>query len=135
MALILTNVMSYYLGSHYIYMAADVSSEGKESSWYPHSINVRKGYFEQVEYASALLEGLHRFYSNDDNDLWFESFMRTKEYEVIDSLNGGDWEDFYYYETPQLEDWFCTYGTIEEPSEKYKNYINSLKAKSYESKH
>jgi hypothetical protein len=115
-------------------MAADVSTTGEESSWYPHAIDVRKGYFEQVEYASALLEGLHRFYSNDDNDLWFESFMRTKEYEVIDSLNGGDWEDFYYYETPQLEDWFCTYGTIEEPSENYKKHINSLKTKSYESK-
>lgn len=134
MALILTNVMSYYLGSHYICMAADVSADGKQSIRYPYAINVRKGYFEQVEYSSALLEGLHRFYSNDDNDLWFESFMRTKEYEVIDSLNGGDWEEFYNYTTPKLEDWFCTYGTIEEPSEKYKDFINSLKTKNYESK-
>jgi hypothetical protein len=50
--------------------------------------------------------------------------MITPEYRKIDTLNGGDWEDFYYYETPRLESWELVYGTLDEPSEAYKDSID-----------
>ena len=120
---IVTNILSYYIGSHDIYMAADVRPDGTESIWYPHSYNIKEALSFEREYANALREGLHRFYSNDDNESWFEGFMKTKEYQKIDSLCKGNWEDFYYYETPILEDWFAHYGTDFEPSQAYKDSI------------
>lgn len=121
---IIALLIGYYVGSHEIYMASDVKSDGSVSIVYPHAYNVKEALSFEREYANALMEGLHRFYSNDDNDFWFESFMRTPEYRKIDTLNGGDWEDFYYYETPRLESWELVYGTLDEPSEAYKNSIN-----------
>lgn len=112
--------VGYFFGSNNIYMAADVYSNGTQSVMYPHFYNIKKALKFESEYSNALLEGLHRFYSNDDNDFWFESFVGTKEYQKIDSLNQGDWEDFYYYETPMLENWVSVYGTDLEPSEEYK---------------
>ena len=116
---------SYYIGSHDIYMARDCHPDGSESIWYPHSEDIRTSLKFEREYANALFEGLHRFYSNDDNDFWFESFVHTKEYAKIDSLNQGDWEDFYYYETPLLESWYDSYGVLEEPDEHYKDTVTS----------
>ena len=101
-ALIATNAATYYVASHHIYMASDVRPDGSESVMYPHSYNLGDALKSEREYANALMEGLHRFYSNDDNDAWFDLFMPTKEYQRIDSLNGGDWEDFYMYETEPL---------------------------------
>lgn len=105
-------------------MASDVDKNGKVSIKYPHWYNTSEALAFQREYSYALLEGLHRWYSNDDNELWHEGFMKTKEYQKIDSLNGGDWEDFYYYETPQLEEWYVTYGSNVEPSEEFKTSVN-----------
>lgn len=96
-------LVGVFVGSHNVYMAADVRPDGTESMWYPHVSNVREELDFEREYANALFEGLHRFYSNDDNDAWFDLFVPTAEYQKIDSLNGGDWEDFYFYETPKLE--------------------------------
>lgn len=120
---VLTNIASYFLGSHWFYMAADVATDGSESIMYPHFFNLRESYVAEKQLANALFEGLHRFYSNDDNELWFDQFMQTKEYQKIDSLLNSDWEDFYYYETPMLESWFSVYGTTIEPSEEYKDSI------------
>lgn len=100
--LLVTNVVSYFIGSHSFFMAADVKEDGTETIFYPHWYSTAEALNFEREYANALLEGLHRFYSNDDNDFWFDVFMQTPEYHKIDSLNGGDWEDFYYYETPIL---------------------------------
>lgn len=96
-------LLGYYLGSHEIYMAADVSADGTETAFYPHAYSIRESLSFERQYANALMEGLHRFYSNDDNDAWFDLFVKTPEYQKIDSLNGGDWEDFYHYETPMLD--------------------------------
>ena len=127
--IIASNVCSYYVGSHDIYMAADVYKDGSTSISYPHSYPLKEALYFERKYANALREGLHRFYSNDDNDLWFSGFMHTKEYQKIDSLCGGDWEDFYYYETEPLEDWFTAYGTTEEPSRIFKDTISSSTVK------
>lgn len=116
--------ISYYMGSHDVYMAKDVNKDGSESIWYPHFENMKSSLKFEREYANALFEGLHRFYSNDDNDFWFSSFMKTREYQKIDSLNQGDWEDFYYYETPILEDWYMSYGVEYEPNEHFKDTIS-----------
>ena len=118
---VLTNIASYFLGSHWFYMAADVHQDGTESIMYPHFFDLRESYVAEKQLANALFEGLHRFYSNDDNDAWFEKFVPTKEYQKIDSLLNSDWEDFYYYETPMLESWFSVYGTTMEPSEEFKD--------------
>lgn len=125
----ISNIASYYIGSHDIFMAADVYPDGTCSISYPHSYSIRESLSAERELANALFEGLHRFYSNDDNEDWFSKFLPTKEYQKIDSLLESDWEDFYYYETPQLEDWATTYGCNFEPSEAYKDSINyGLKA-------
>ena len=82
-----------FAGSHEIVLSSDGSC---------FIYDTREALRYEREYAGALLEGLHRFYSNDDNDAWFELFVPTPEYQRIDSINGGDWEDFYEYETPLL---------------------------------
>lgn len=115
--------VSYTLGSREIYLAADCRPDGTESIWYPHSYNVKEALSKERELCNALFEALHRFYSNDDNDLWFEEFVPTKEYQKLDSLLNSDWEDFYYYTTPKLENWWQVYGTSVEPSEEYKDSI------------
>ena len=123
-ALELSNLISYYMGSHYMFLAADVHQNGSESLLYPHFIDLRESWSAERQLANALFEGLHRFYSNDDNDFWYESFVNTVEYNKIDSLLQGDWEDFYYYETPQLENWYAVYGTEFEPSKAYKDSVD-----------
>lgn len=55
------------------------------------------------ELCNATFELLHRFYSNDDNDFWFDVVVNTKEYQKVDSLLNGDWEDFYYYTTDIMD--------------------------------
>jgi len=121
--LCIVSFVSYFIGANDIYMAKDCHKDGTESIWYPHYYNKSEALKFEREYANALFEGLHRFYSNDDNEIWFTSFMKTKEYAKIDSLNNHDWEDFYHYETPKLEDWMCYYGTEFEPSEEYKDSV------------
>ena len=123
-ALVLSNLCSCYVGRNYIYMAQDVREDGL-SIKYPHAINLKEAWLKERELANALFEGLHRFYSNDDNDAWFEEFMKTKEYAKIDSLLQGYWEDFYFYETPPLENWEEVYGTEFEPTESYKDSIRA----------
>ena len=55
------------------------------------------------EIARSAINLLHRFYSNDDNDLWFEVIMLTPEYKDLDKALDGDWEDFYYYSTDIMD--------------------------------
>ena len=105
-ALIVSNMVSYWFGSHTVFLAKDVYEDGSMSISYPHWFNTQRALDYERSYACALMEGLHRFYSNDDNDFWFDVFMETPEYQKIDSINGGDWEDFYYYSTPIMD-----YGT------------------------
>jgi hypothetical protein len=124
----ISNIASYYIGSHDIFMAADVYPDGTCSISYPHSYSIRESLSVERELANALFEGLHRFYANDDNEKWFEGFAKTKEYAKIDSIKNGDWEDFYYYETPKLEDWHSTYGTDFEPSEEYKDSVDNVRS-------
>lgn len=123
--MIISNLTSYIFGRYDVYMAKDVRPNGSESIWYPHFEDTREALLFEREYANALFEGLHRWYSNDDNDIWFDGFMKTKEYAKIDSLNQGDWEDFYYYESPILENWYDSYGMLEEPNEHFKDTISS----------
>lgn len=127
-ALVLSNFCSCYVGRNYIYMAQDVREDGL-SIKYPHAFDLKEAWLHDRQIVIALFAGLHRFYSNDDNDAWFEEFMKTKEYAKIDSLLQGDWEDFYYYETPKLENWEAIYGTEYEPTESYKDSIRTKMAK------
>lgn len=39
---------------------------------------------------------LHMVYS-DDPDYWYDVLMETDQYYTLDSIRGGDWEDFYLY--------------------------------------
>ena len=39
---------------------------------------------------------LHVVYS-DDPDYWYDVLMETDQYYTLDSIRGGDWEDFYRY--------------------------------------
>lgn len=55
------------------------------------------------EIARCAINLLHRFYSNDDNDFWFDVVMNTPEYKDLDAALDGNWEDFYYYETDILD--------------------------------
>lgn len=122
---LISNICSFIIGRYDIYWAKDCHPDGSESIWYPHAYDMKEALLFERQYANALLEGLHRFYSNDDNDEWFNSFVFTKEYQRIDSLNNHDWEDFYHYETEPLEDWFTNYGVVNEPSTEYKDTVSS----------
>lgn len=102
--LVISNCISYFVGSHTIFMAADVHEDGTETIMYPHWFNTQEALDYEYKYANALIEGLHWWYSSDDNDYWFEVFMKTPEYNKIDSLNFGNWEDFYLYETPRYNE-------------------------------
>ena len=66
------------------------------------AIDYKEAYFAEKEIASAALELLHRWYSNDDNDYWFDVVVKTPEYQRLDSALNQDWEDFYFYETPLM---------------------------------
>ena len=61
-----------------------------------YHFNTEEARLHEIEYANALLEGLHWYMANDAT-FWKETFMFTSEYENINKLNGGDWEDFYLY--------------------------------------
>lgn len=103
-----SNVVSYYLGSHDIYKAWPVKDgyvDWDKKEWC--SDNIRELSAKKTEYIGALMDLLHLWYSNDDNDFWFDVVIKTPEYKRVESINHGNWEDFYYYETPKLvyEDW------------------------------
>ena len=126
-AILLTFLAGNWYGAHNIYWVQDVRKDGSLSWYYPYITEVRDELAFEREYCNALFEGLHRFYSNDDNDFWFESFVYTNEYQRIDSINGGDWEDFYYYETPILENWDDVYGYKFEPTQEEKDSLLKVK--------
>lgn len=67
-------------------------------------IDYKEAYYAEQAIAASALELLHLWYSNDDNDYWFEVVAKTQEYQKLDSALCGDWEDFYYYETPLMWD-------------------------------
>lgn len=87
--------ISYYMGSHDVYMAKDVNKNGTETVWYPHAYSIRNSLEFEWQYSNALFEGLHFFYQ-EYPEVWNE-FKTSKEHAKIDSLNGCDWEDFYTY--------------------------------------
>lgn len=60
----------------------------------PHYFNTEEARLQEVKYSNALFEGLHWYYL-DNKDYWENVFKKTIEYHKIDSINGGDWEDFY----------------------------------------
>ena len=122
-AIVAAFIVGQWYGSHNIWWVQNVRKDGSLSWYYPYVTDVRDELAFEREYCNALFEGLHRFYSNDDNDFWFESFVYTNEYQKIDSINGGDWEDFYYYETPILENWESVYGYKFEPTEQEKDSL------------
>lgn len=88
----------YFLGSHDVILTED--------GGLPIVYDVRDALDYEREYADALLCGLHRWYASIDNEIWFDEFMQTDEYKRINKINGGDWEDFYLYESEPL-----TYST------------------------
>ena len=85
--------IGYYLGGHEIYR--DI--EGNF-----HSDSYKEMWLGERVVASAAIDLLHRFYSNDDNDEWYEKVIPSKEYARLDSALQGDWEDFYLYESPNI---------------------------------
>ena len=60
----------------------------------PHYFNTEEARLQEVQYGNALFEALHWYYIQDSVK-WNNEFKATKEYNKIDSLNNGDWEDFY----------------------------------------
>ena len=85
LTIILVGCAGFFFGRYKWYTDID----GK-----PHFYNLEEYYLYEVKYSNALLEGLH-WYLRDDPDYWKEFFMGTSEYYKIDSINGGNWEDFY----------------------------------------
>lgn len=110
--LLVTNAMSYFIGSNTIYMAKDCHKDGTESIWYPHFFNTEDALIHERQYCSAWIELAHYYlYDNNPsmcsecndstdiererNNYWLDVVSESDYYEKIDSLNGGDWEDFY----------------------------------------
>lgn len=59
-----------------------------------HFYNTKESLKYERQYSNAVLEALH-WYMKGDTIYWKNVFMKTKEYHKIDSINEGDWEDFY----------------------------------------
>lgn len=109
MLLCLTNVCTWFFSAHEIYMAQDVSKDGKTSINYPHFYNIRNAYYTEREYCGCMMEMLHDYWEFKDiewtndgqpvgkHDFWNEVIMESDAYHTADSINGGDWEDFYYH--------------------------------------
>lgn len=71
-----------------------------QQSWFfdinnkPYWYNTQEALNEERAYANAMFEGLHWWYRQNTN--WWEyQFKNSPEYNKIDSINQGDWEDFY----------------------------------------
>ena len=63
-------------------------------------INYKEAYYAEKKVASAALELLHLWYSNENNEYWYNVVVLTEEYQKLDNALNQDWEDFYLYETP-----------------------------------
>lgn len=60
----------------------------------PYWYNTQEALDSEKAYCNACFEGLHWWYRQNTN--WWEyQFVNTTEYHKIDSINQGDWEDFY----------------------------------------
>lgn len=102
-----------FIGSHEFYMAADVHADGNTSITYPHWYNTNDALVHEREYCNAWIELAHYFlYDNNPSicsecdsllnrnhncDYWLDVVSESEYYDKIDSLNQGDWEDFYAY--------------------------------------
>lgn len=89
--LCITNVLSYYIGSHSWFIAADLDNE---SFFYPHSYNTKESLNYERKYCSAWIELCYQI-KEKYPDLWFDSIMPMHEYRDIVEINKGDFEDFY----------------------------------------
>lgn len=86
--LIVSNIITYFVTSRDYVICAD------GELW---SYNVKDALAGERQIASACFDLLHRFYSNDDNEFWFDVVVPSEQYNKLDSILNGDWEDFYYY--------------------------------------
>jgi len=109
--LLVTNAVSYFLGSHEIYMAADCHKDGTTSIYYPHFYNTKESLYFERQYCNAWMELAHHYlYDNNPNiqdwmneedierernNYWYDVVMESDYYLKIDSLNEGYWEDWY----------------------------------------
>lgn len=83
--IILFTICGYYAGQYEWYF--DINNK-------PHCYNIKEVLDEERAYCNATIEGLHWWYRQNTN--WWEyQFKNTPEYHKIDSINQGDWEDFY----------------------------------------
>lgn len=83
--------IGFTFGRYDVYMCVDK---------HIRTLNYKTAYYSEKNIAGASLELNHLFFSNEDNDYWFDVIINTKEYAKLDSALGGNWEDFYMYETP-----------------------------------
>lgn len=111
--LVLSFVSGYYVGSHEFYMAADCDRNGNISVTYPHCFNLKDAYYGEREYCSAWIELAHHYLYDwnpsicgecdslldayHNTDYWTDVVSESCYYDKIDSLNGGEWEDFYTF--------------------------------------
>ncbi len=81
--------IGYYLGDNEFYTTLDGETIAYDKD------QLLAG---ERRYCGAALELLHKFYGNDDNEFWFEVVQNLPEYKAMEEANGGDWEDFYYWQ-------------------------------------
>ena len=61
-----------------------------------HHFSTEEARLNEVRLAGATIDALHVLFRHD-TAYWYDVFMETREYEVMDSIRNGDWEDFYLY--------------------------------------
>lgn len=103
--LLITNTISFFVGSHNIYWARDIHTDGSTSILYPHYYNTKEALKAEREYCNAWIELCHYYlYDNnptqpynsvEKNNYWYDVVMESDYYLKIDSLNKGNWEDWY----------------------------------------
>lgn len=97
MLLVITNGITYFVTSHNFMWGYKVNTETHKVNKIPslYIQNIEKSLSEECKFTNALWELLHLTY--EDNLQYWENTVRySKEYQVVDSLKQGDWEDFFY---------------------------------------
>lgn len=98
--LVVTNLATWFFSSHEIFWGTDHLPA--------YVIDTKDALREEREYCNAIFEMLHEYWQYYDveydtegnviarHNFWIDCIEESDAYMKADSLNHGDWEDFFY---------------------------------------
>lgn len=88
---LLSNAVSWYIGRHEIYMAADVHPDGSESIWYPHSFDYKEYWMAERAFATQYIELINSVYENN-REVFDNVLTESPEWDKLIQLYNKDLE-------------------------------------------